>query len=66
MTGAVITVPVLFSDSQIDAVRKAIELAGLDLKYLLPEPIAAAISYSQVEKKILADSKILIFNYGGS
>ena len=38
-------------------------MAGLELKYLLHEPIAAAIAYNH--KTELGDSKILIFDFGG-
>ena len=63
VTGAVVTVPALFNSDQIDATKRAVELAGLELKYLLHEPIAAAIAYNHRAK--LGDSKILIFDFGG-
>ena len=63
MTGAVVTVPALFNYDQISSTKRAIELAGLELKYLLQEPIAAAIAYNHKAK--LGDSKILIFDFGG-
>ena len=60
---AVVTVPAMFNPVQIAATKKAIELAGLKLKYLLEEPTAAAIAYN--EKKKLGDSKLLVFDFGG-
>ena len=63
MTGVVVTVPALFQDNQKAATKKAIELAGLELKRLLHEPNAAAIAYN--EKKKLGNSKLLIFDFGG-
>ena len=58
-----ITIPALFSERQIEATKKAAELAGLELKYLLQEPAATAIAYNY-EKK-LKNSTILIFDFGG-
>jgi len=63
VTEAVVTVPAIFHPDQIAATEKAIELAGLRLKYLLQEPTAAAIAYN--EKKKLGDSKLLVFDFGG-
>ena len=63
MTGAVVTIPALFNSDQISATKRAVELAGLELKYLLHEPIAAAIAYNHRAK--LGDSKILVFDFGG-
>ena len=63
VTGVIVTVPTLFNPDQISATKRAIELAGLELKYLLHEPIAAAIAYNHRAK--LGDSKILIFDFGG-
>ena len=63
MIEAVVTVPAMFRFEQIEATKKAIELAGLKLKYLLQEPTAAAIAYN--EKKKLGNSKLLVFDFGG-
>ena len=63
MTGAVITVPAVFNNDQIKATKKAAEIAGIDLKFLLQEPTAAAIAYNHMVK--LGDSTILIFDFGG-
>ncbi len=63
VTGAVVTVPALFNSDQIAATKRAVKMAGLDLKYLLHEPTAAAIAYNHRAK--LGDSKILIFDFGG-
>ena len=38
-------------------------MAGLELKMLVKEPIAAAIAYN--EDKKLGDSNIMIFDFGG-
>ena len=38
-------------------------MAGLELKMLVKEPIAAAIAYNEDRK--LEDSNIMIFDFGG-
>ncbi|PAV77836.1 hypothetical protein WR25_19972 isoform G [Diploscapter pachys] len=63
ITGAVVAIPAFFQDNQKDALKRAIEMAGLELKMLIKEPIAAAIAYN--EDKKLEDSKIMIFDFGG-
>ncbi|WP_028537279.1 Fe-S protein assembly chaperone HscA [Paludibacterium yongneupense] len=45
LTGAVITVPAYFDDSQRQATKDAARLAGLNVLRLLNEPTAAAIAY---------------------
>ncbi|PAV81547.1 hypothetical protein WR25_10230 [Diploscapter pachys] len=63
VTGAVVTVPAFFNNDQIDATKRAIQMAGLDLKYLLEEPTAAAIAY--YNKMRMTDSTIMVFDWGG-
>ena len=63
VTGVVVTVPAFFNDKQEKATRKAVELAGLELKVMLHEPNAAAIAYTEHHK--LGSSKILVFDFGG-
>ncbi|PAV88372.1 hypothetical protein WR25_05969 [Diploscapter pachys] len=63
VTGAVVTVPAFFNNDQINATKRAIQMAGLDLKYLLEEPTAAAIAY--YNKMKIADSTIMVFDFGG-
>ena len=63
MTKAVVTVPASFNSDQITATRKAAEMAGLKVKDLLQEPIAAILAY--IEKYKLERSKIMIFDFGG-
>ena len=58
-----ITIPALFNEKQIEATKKAAELAELKLKYLLQEPTAAVIAYN--EKKKLGNSKLVVFDFGG-
>ena len=63
ITGAVVTIPALFNKDQEAATRNAAEMAGLDLKYLVHEPTAAAIAYNA--RKKLGDSMLLTFDFGG-
>ena len=63
MTGAVVAIPANFQDNQIAATKRAVEMAGLELKLLIEEPIAAAIAYNADRK--LDDSIIMIFDFGG-
>lgn len=55
--------PVGFNDKQKEAIKDAVKLAGLDLKYLLYEPNAAAVAYNHKEN--VNNSKILVFDFGG-
>ena len=45
LSGAVITVPAYFDESQRQATKAAAELAGLEVLRLISEPTAAAIAY---------------------
>ena len=45
VTQAVITVPAYFSDAQRQATKDAGKIAGLDVKRIINEPTAAALSY---------------------
>ncbi|PAV58618.1 hypothetical protein WR25_06137 [Diploscapter pachys] len=63
VTGAVVTVPAFFTLEQINATKRAVQMAELDLKYLLEEPTAAAIAY--YNKMKLTDSTIMVFDWGG-
>ncbi|PAV62768.1 hypothetical protein WR25_26968 [Diploscapter pachys] len=63
VTGAVVTVPAFFNLEQINATKRAIQMAELDLKYLLEEPTAAAIAY--YNKMRITDSTIMVFDWGG-
>jgi len=59
---AVITCPAYFNDSQRAATKAAGEIAGFNVKRLLPEPTAAALAYG-LDKKL--NAKILVYDFGG-
>lgn len=63
VTGAVITVPAYFNDSQRQATKEAGEIAGLEVKRIINEPTAAALAYGLDKKSI--DQKIVVFDLGG-
>ncbi|MBS2011274.1 MAG: Hsp70 family protein [Deltaproteobacteria bacterium] len=60
---AVITVPAYFDAPQVEATRKAGELAGLDVIGILQEPTAAAIYHTW--KRRLGDGNFLVYDLGG-
>jgi molecular chaperone DnaK len=62
VTGAVVTVPAYFNDSQRQSTKDAGKIAGLDVKRIIPEPTAAALAYG-LDKK--GDKKIAVFDLGG-
>ena len=57
VTSAVITVPAYFSDAQRQATKDAGKIAGLDVKRIINEPTAAALSYG-IDKG--EDQKIMV------
>ncbi|MBD2102372.1 molecular chaperone DnaK [Leptolyngbya sp. FACHB-261] len=62
VTGAVITVPAYFDDSQRQATRDAGRIAGLEVKRILNEPTAASLAYG-LDKK--TSETVLVFDLGG-
>ena len=62
VTGAVITVPAYFNDTQRQATKDAGKIAGLDVKRIINEPTAAALAYGFDEKK---DQTIVVYDLGG-
>jgi molecular chaperone DnaK len=59
---AVITVPAYFTDSQRQATKDAGQIAGLNVKRIINEPTAAALSYG-IDKE--DEQKIMVFDLGG-
>ena len=59
---AVITVPAYFNDSQRQATKNAGKIAGLEVKRIINEPTAAALSYGLDKKET---GTIAVFDLGG-
>ncbi len=62
VTQAVITVPAYFTDAQRQATKNAGQIAGLDVKRIINEPTAAALSYG-IDKE--EDQKVMVYDLGG-
>ena len=62
VTGAVITVPAYFNDSQRQATRDAGRIAGLEVLRIINEPTAASLAYGLDQER---SQKILVFDLGG-
>ncbi len=62
ITGAVITVPAYFNDSQRQSTKNAGTIAGLEVLRIINEPTAAALAYG-IDKK--HNETILVFDLGG-
>ena len=62
VTQAVITVPAYFTDAQRQATKDAGKIAGLDVKRIINEPTAAALSYGVDKEK---DQKVMVYVLGG-
>ncbi len=63
VTGAVITVPAYFNDSQRQSTKDAGRIAGLDVKRIIPEPTAAALAYGLDKEH--TDHKVAVYDLGG-
>ena len=59
---AVITVPAYFNDAQRQATKDAGKIAGLDVKRIINEPTAAALSYGLDNEN---EQKIMVYDLGG-
>lgn len=62
VTGAVITVPAYFNDSQRQATRDAGRIAGLDVLRIINEPTAASLAYGLERSN---SQTIIVFDLGG-
>lgn len=60
----VVTVPAEFNNLQVEATKKAAELAGLEVMHILREPTSAALAYG-LDKKCTQDSNVLVYDLGG-
>ena len=59
---AVITVPAYFNDAQRQATKDAGKIAGLDVKRIINEPTAAALSYGLDNEN---EQRIMVYDLGG-
>ncbi len=62
VTEAVITVPAYFNDAQRQATKDAGKIAGLEVKRIINEPTAAALSYGLDNEK---EQQIMVYDLGG-
>ena len=62
VTEAVITVPAYFTDAQRQATKDAGQIAGLNVKRIINEPTAAALSYG-IDKE--QDQTVMVYDLGG-
>ena len=63
VNSAVITVPAYFNEKQRQATKDAGKIAGLDVKRIINEPTAAALSYGL--DKGNQEKKIVVYDLGG-
>ena len=63
VTDAVITVPAYFNDAQRQATKDAGKIAGLNVKRIINEPTAAALSYGI--DKTDKEQTVLVYDLGG-
>ena len=62
VTEAAITVPAYFNDAQRQATKDAGKIAGLDVKRIINEPTAAALSYGLDNEN---EQRIMVYDLGG-
>lgn len=62
VTEAVITVPAYFTDAQRQATKDAGQIAGLNVRRIINEPTAAAISYG-IDKE--EEQTVMVYDLGG-
>ena len=62
ITDAVITVPAYFDDDQRQATKTAGEIAGFNVRRIINEPTAAALSFGLEQK---GEHKIAVYDLGG-
>ncbi len=63
VTEAVVTVPAYFNDAQRQATKDAGRISGLDVKRIVNEPTAAALSYGFGKEH--KEQKIAVYDLGG-
>ena len=63
VSGAVITVPAYFNDSQRQATQAAGRIAGLEVKRIINEPTAAALAFGL--DKAQKNARVAVYDLGG-
>ena len=63
ITDVVITCPAYFGVAQKEATKQAGTIAGLNVRYVIPEPTAAAVAFGMLE--VSGDQTILVYDLGG-
>ena len=63
VTDAVVTVPAYFNEHQREATRRAAQMAGFEVRRILNEPTAAALTYGFHSRE--ADERLCVFDLGG-
>ena len=63
ITDVVITCPAYFGVAQKEATKQAGTIAGLNVRYVIPEPTAAAVAFGMLEAS--GDQTILVYDLGG-
>lgn len=63
ISAVIVTVPAAFKNNQIDATRKAAQLAGFSHIEVLQEPVAASMAYGL--ENLNKDGFWLVFDFGG-
>lgn len=66
VTDVVVAVPAYFGAAEREATKQAAGLAGLNVRALVDEPIAAAIDFSQTRGEELARKTLLVYHLGGA
>ena len=64
ITDVVVTCPAYFGFSQKEATRQAGEIAGLNVRYVIPEPTAAAVFYGMTDDTS-RNQTVLVYDLGG-
>ena len=66
VNAAVVTVPTDFTNSQREALTKAVEKAGLEILQLIQEPVAAVLAYDARLDATVSDKVVLVADLGGT
>ena len=66
VTDCFVTVPANYKENQRGAIKEAARMAGLDVKAIIIEPTAAAMSWCfDHQNEVALNDKMLVFDFGG-